>query len=734
MIVNQRKPFLFLASGILVASIAQLGLFSRLCIVNRPTPTNSFYLVHRADMPLALGGVLLYVLGMALVLGGFRLASATGGVTRLATDIPSSAPRSARCTAAIYGIALVALLLNLGALWYFIGSRANRGLLFWFGSLLLFILACWLGDHSRHTVKSSSRLHVPSRSAARGHVLLALVILVGIGFRFYRLATIPPGLNDDAAWNGLYAIELVQDAAYTPYSRPIVPGGAGRETMFHYVIAALMTMTGRIPLAIKAASAIIGVLHLIASYLLARELFGRRAALMATMLLATSGWHITMSKIGWRDISMPFFETLCFYFLWRGFRTGRYLDFALSGLALGLTLNTYPASYVTPCIVLLVLLQRLHRLIGRRTSPSLAGIPLRRWSVVAILAVLTLTPLLGYAAQHGDTFTQRTSLLFLGTRIARAGNLEPVWRSLAAAAGLFNLYGNGDDLFTTRPLLDFPSSVFFVLGLGYCLLRWRDTRCFLLLVWLGGALGLGVLSIPNGNRCIGAITPVYLMGGIFLERLARLASAAKSSDRNYRYVVMGCVVGVLLAIGLYTYHDYIGPDRRYLFGFGEDEVYVGAYINKLLQEGYQVYLAEYYYDKYTVRFVTQRSDATPSMRPCAFLDEETLQRPDLMAAPRVALLLRPPDYLVHREYRIEGLVNDTALSALIAARYPEVSPTLVRPSPDPAHVILHAYLFEAHGSQLSQVPKQHPWDQESIRNEAPSLRQPYAEQGPSRIP
>jgi hypothetical protein len=520
-------------------------------------------------------------------------------------------------------------------------------------------------------------------------------MLVGIGLRFYRLDTVPPGLNNDAAWNGLYAIELVQSATYTPYSRPIVPGGGGRETMFHYVIAALMTIVGRTPLAVKASSAIIGVLHLLASYLLARELFGRRTALVATMLLATSGWHIAMSKVGWRLISMPLFETLCFYFLWRGFRTWRYLDFALSGLALGLTFNSYLTGYVTPLIVLLVLLQRLHQLIGPRKSLPLAGIALRRWSAMAILTAFTLMPLLVYAAQHGDTFTQRASLLFLGTRIARAGNLEPMWRNLAAAAGLFNLYGNGDDLFTTRPLLDFPSSVFFVLGLAYCLLRWRDTRYFLLLVWLGGALGPGVLSIPNGLRCIGAITPVYLMGGIFLERLTRLVSAAKSSDHNYRYVAMSGLVGVLLAIGLYTYHDYIGPARRYLFGFGEDEVYVGAYINKLLQEDYHVYLAEYYYDKYTVQFVTQRRDATPFSRSYAFLDEETLQRPDLMASPRVALLLRPPDYLVHGEYRLMGSVNDTSLSVLIAARYPEVSLTLVSPAPDPAHVILHAYLFEA---------------------------------------
>ncbi len=695
--VNRKRQLIFLAGGIFVASIAQRHLFPQIRIVNYPIGINNFYLIHPADVLRALGGVLLYVVGMALTIGGLRRSAPPDTAEFIISRFPS---QSARRVTAAYALALTALLVNLGALWCFGSERANRGLLLWLSSLLLFMLACWIADHPRATVELPSWHQIPLwerlntiKANKQELALLALVLTVGIGFRFYQLDAISPGLNDDAAWNGLYAIELAQRATYTPYSRPTSPGGPGHETMFHYFTAALMALIGETSLAVKMTSAIVGVLHLFASYLLARELFGRQGALIATVLLATSGWHITMSKVGWRAISLPLFETLCFYFLWRGFRTRRYLDFALSGLALGLTLNAYHAGYVTPFIVLLLW---LHRMIGLRGSPSLVGARarlLRLGSAMASLTALTLTPLLAYVVQHGDAFTQRARLLFLGARLVQAGNLEPLWRNLATAAGLFNLYANGDDFFLTRPLLDFPISVFWVLGLGYCLSRWRDKRYLLLLVWSGGALGLGVLSIPNGNRCIGAIAPVYFMGGIFLERLARALRAALPSGGSYRRAVTAGLAGVLLAISVYTYHDYIGPNRHYLFGFDEDAVYVGAYINTLLQENYQVYLAEYYYAKRSVQFATWRPGDTPFARRYVPLDEAALQQLDLTTGPPVALLLRPPNYLIHDEYRVVNPVNDTSLRDLIATRYPEVPPIAVRSAADPAHVVLHAHLL-----------------------------------------
>ncbi len=112
-----------------------------------------------------------------------------------------------------------------------------------------------------------------------------------------------------------------------------------------------------------------------------------------------------------------------------------------------------------------------------------------------------------------------------------------------------------------------------------------------------------------------------------------------------------------------------------------------------MQEGYQVYLAEYYYAKRAVQFATQRPGDTPFARRYVPLDEAALQQLDLLATPRVALLLRPPNYLIHDEYRVVNPVNDTSLRDLIAARYPEVLPIAVRSAADPAHVVLHAHLL-----------------------------------------
>ena len=80
--------------------------------------------------------------------------------------------------------------------------------------------------------------------------------------------------------------------------------------------------------AIRLPIALIGVLTVLATYLLVRELFDEEdrrqaqwTALLAALFLALSFWHMVLNHLSFRANYLPLTEVLCFLFLWRAVRT-----------------------------------------------------------------------------------------------------------------------------------------------------------------------------------------------------------------------------------------------------------------------------------------------------------------------------------------------------------------------------------------------------------------------------
>ena len=111
--------------------------------------------------------------------------------------------------------------------------------------------------------------------------------------------------------------------------------------LFSYMQAWGVDLLGRNLDGLRAISVVVGTLGIPALYLLARELFDRKTALLAALFLAVFPPHIQFSRIGLNNIVDPLFGTLALAFLVRGLKYNRPLDFALSGAALGLTQYFY---------------------------------------------------------------------------------------------------------------------------------------------------------------------------------------------------------------------------------------------------------------------------------------------------------------------------------------------------------------------------------------------------------
>lgn len=80
----------------------------------------------------------------------------------------------------------------------------------------------------------------------------------------------------------------------------------------------------------------IGFLTVPAMYFLAAYVFNRKIALLSAFFLAVSSWHISLSKFEYQPTLSVFLSVLCFYFLWRGIKTGALREFLIAGLIAGL--------------------------------------------------------------------------------------------------------------------------------------------------------------------------------------------------------------------------------------------------------------------------------------------------------------------------------------------------------------------------------------------------------------
>jgi 4-amino-4-deoxy-L-arabinose transferase-like glycosyltransferase len=190
------------------------------------------------------------------------------------------------------------------------------------------------------TSKSRSRA---SLSRAEWLGILA-VLLLAAGLRFAALEQVPPALNVDEAVNGYEAYSLLKTGrdewgnawpltirAFNDYRRPAMV----------YSAIPFVAVLGLTLFAVRAAAATWGLLTVLLTYCLARDMFGRQAAILAGLMLALSSWHLSFSR-QCREATVAIFSiTLGLWCVWRWFSSRRQGWLVGAGLAFGLSFYTY---------------------------------------------------------------------------------------------------------------------------------------------------------------------------------------------------------------------------------------------------------------------------------------------------------------------------------------------------------------------------------------------------------
>ncbi len=384
---------------------------------------------------------------------------------------------------------------------------------------------------------------------SRGELLILIAImLAAAALRFYKVAYTPMGLSLDEGDIGLFAQQAAQgNFSQTP------PLGA----ITWYQLPSMAPLTEAIglklfglnsPLGLRLPTVIAGILVVFVFYQLLRIMFGARTALIGAALIAVGNEQLRFSQAGQGGESMALFWLIGFYFVAKGLRSKRYLDFAWAGLAAGFSLYFYPSSKLIigllAAFFIYLIITRLrfirdywsHLLVCAIATFIIAApiglytynnqsVALYRLKEVSILSDQNAVGYFTLAHVPYIPTGKLTLAGFLqnwdGWKIALPRQAILAYRAVNLVPELFN--GKYSFYQSQQPLLPPVEAVIVILGLAYGLWRWRDPRymMFNIWFWLGFFVSVALTILtPDYQRVSGVDISMYAFGAFALTQLA----------------------------------------------------------------------------------------------------------------------------------------------------------------------------------------------------------------------
>ena len=398
-----------------------------------------------------------------------------------------------------------------------------------------------------------------SSPSHRGWALLLMVLLVAAVLRFWQLDRAPPGLYRDEAQNGLDALGVLRGnhAVYFEANN-------GREPAYIYLTALSIATFGRTVFALRFAAAAVGTLTTIVVYVLGHSWFGQRVALFASWLWAVTLWPVHLSRIGLRAVLLAPLLALVFWLGTLAYRRQNAWLWAAAGVAYGAAFYTYLAVRFTPILLLLLLSYLLLKQRDRRQARSRLW-PGTLWFLLS--ALITAMPLALAAWQEPDLILGRVEQVSIFN--PAIGGQDPLLTLLRQSGRVLGMFlWRGDDILrhnpAGRPVFDLLMVVPFLIGLVWCLRRWRNTSAAALLLWLLIMLGPTILAedAPHFLRAAGVLPVALFLPALGLSKLWEWP---KLADALRRGLVLFLTLGTLI-VTIANYVDFMRqPDTAYLF-------------------------------------------------------------------------------------------------------------------------------------------------------------------------
>ncbi len=428
-------------------------------------------------------------------------------------------------------------------------------------------------------------------------VVLVLIVIIATFFRLYNLDTTPPGLYPDEAINGNNAVEALETNTFKVF----YPENNGREGLYINIQALSIKLFGAESWALRAVSALFGILTVIGLFLLLRKLFSKIQyadwiAALPAFLLAISFWHINFSRIGFRAIMAPMFLVFALYFLILAFFEKRNVVqgvwMGIAGIVFGLGMHSYIAYRVTPLLIIIVFIAawRLFQIPFKRTAILFA--------LFVITSLISFAPLGIHFLNNPDDFLGRTSQISV---FDSPTFLKDIALNTVQTVGMLNVFGdyNWRHNYTGRPQLYWIIGIMFWIGLISELVIVSTKKLFTTLIrspertfatiMASGWILIGILpviisseGIPHALRAILIIPPIFFFAGMGIWNCFCLLNKRVSKKI---LIDAGILLGIMLIFSAYaTYFWAWGKNINVQEAFSSGYKTIGVDISNISDE------------------------------------------------------------------------------------------------------------------------------------------------------
>lgn len=417
----------------------------------------------------------------------------------------------------------------------------------------------------------------PDRTRTLGPNLVAVGIVFALAvavaaLRFYRLDTLPAGIQVSEALNGIDALRVLrgEHAVFFPSEF------SGHEGLVVYLIALSIALLDQTDLALRLPTTMANAATVFVVFWLGRLFFGKdeegrvtrwRGILIggvAAGLMAVSIGQTVLGRTVFRANLLLLILALCLGLMWWGWRERSWWGIGLAGVCAGLLQYTYIPARFTPFLFLFIGLSFMLPFLGGSWNRTRAELP--RAAFFGIVALITALPILVYFFLHPEHFFLRSdSLLVFRPDINNGDLLGTLRKSVVQHVGAFGWRGDWSwrHNFNAQPMLNPWEATFFWAGTIIAIWRWQRPAYRLLILWLGFLLLPAALAIdyaPNTLRMLGATPPVYLLTAVGLWETFRLVTNRYTAKRTaLAAIALGVALGsAILVQGINTFQNYFG--------------------------------------------------------------------------------------------------------------------------------------------------------------------------------
>lgn len=387
--------------------------------------------------------------------------------------------------------------------------------------LLCIVSMCkWLYDckFSQNTIKRERNIN-----SKIYFIVFAAAFVVGVGTRIYTFGQAPGGLFFDEAMAAIDG-KAIADYGTDHYGMrfPVyfeAWKNGHHSIMMGYIMAPIIKLFGFSKLTIRLPLLLTSIAGAVFLVLLAKDMFGMKAAAITALIVAMNPWHFMQSRWALDCYMFPHFFIISLYFLNKGMKNKKWLY--VSMVFFGLTMYCYGISiYIVPTfLVAFAIYALIKKYINiKELLISIAVYLFIAWPNILCIMVnffkwdTISTPL--FTIPRFYETQRQTDLLFF--------TAEPLKQLWANAKELFNLVVLQKSDFSTHSIQGFSTMYYFsiplaVVGLIYLFIQKNKLARGVILVSLISCAAGCLVTLPGTWRIAILLYPLMILTALGIK-------------------------------------------------------------------------------------------------------------------------------------------------------------------------------------------------------------------------